>query len=118
MLAYIYIPIIPKELDTFRTTVWNHKRGRKQANKELPTGIPDYIHANPEEYECEDWGIVVSEENLVTTAEDTGVLDNFGNFLADEVMEEFRQIIPDVLEIESKDAVNAFIYLKQELSRV
>lgn len=38
LLAYVYIPVIQKELDIFRTTIWNNHRVRKQKNKELPTG--------------------------------------------------------------------------------
>ena len=49
ILSYVYIPVVQKELDVFRTTVWNHKRGRKQINKQLPTGVPDIIFENPEE---------------------------------------------------------------------
>ena len=43
ILAYVYIPVIQKELDIFRTTVWNSHRGRKQQNKKLPCGVPDHI---------------------------------------------------------------------------
>lgn len=75
MLAFIFIPVIQKELDIFRVTVWNHKRGRKQINKILPTGIPEYIYDHPEEFDAQDCGTVLLEEQLLSTAHGTNVLD-------------------------------------------
>lgn len=43
-MSYVYVPVIQKELDIFRETVWNTHRVRKQKNKELPTGVPEHIH--------------------------------------------------------------------------
>ena len=50
MLAYVYIPVIQKELDAFRCSVWNAHRIRKQKNKELPVGVPDHIYTCPERH--------------------------------------------------------------------
>lgn len=111
MLAFIYIPVIQKELDIFRTTVWNHRRGRKQENKLLPTGIPDHIYENPEEYGGEDHGIAISEDSLLQVADETGVLDRNDNFLDKGLIDEFKTII--TFEVEPKDAADVFILLKQ-----
>ena len=112
MLAFIYIPVVQKELDIFRSTVWNHKRGRKQSNKQLPTGIPDHIYQNPEEYEGENFGTEINDDDLVQIAEETHILDTVEGFLGRELMDEFSAHI-DIEEIESKDAAEAFICLKQ-----
>lgn len=112
MLAFIYVPIIQKELDIFRTTVWNHKRGRKQPGKELPTGIPEHIYENPEEYDGENYGVAIDDNDLVEIAENTGILDNIDEFLERELMDEFGQHI-DTSTVEPQDAAEAYINLKQ-----
>ena len=50
MLAFIYVPLLQRELDIFKDTIWNNHRGCKQRNKELPTGIPEHIYHFPEIY--------------------------------------------------------------------
>jgi hypothetical protein len=49
MLAYIYIPVIQKELDVFQR-IWNSHRIRKQKEARLPKGIPDHVYSFPEKY--------------------------------------------------------------------
>ena len=44
------IPVLQKQLDTFRTVVWNAHRIRTQRDTLLPDGVPDHIHDFPEEY--------------------------------------------------------------------
>ncbi len=44
------MPVVQRELDIFRETVWNSHPGRKQTKKELPYGVPDHIYHFPEEY--------------------------------------------------------------------
>ena len=56
LLAYIMIPLIQKELDTFKDTVWNSNRIRSQKDTALPNGIPNHIHAFPEAYGLEECG--------------------------------------------------------------
>jgi len=111
MLAYIFIPIIQRELDNFRFIVWNHRRGRKQDGKVLPTGIPD-IHNNPEEYEAGDCGTVITDDELVSVGLEYSI-DLEKKFIDEELFQQFAQVVPNVEEIESSDAVNQFIYLKE-----
>ena len=46
LLAFIMVPLVQKELDVFRETVWNTHTHRIRAQKDtvLPDGIPDHIH--------------------------------------------------------------------------
>jgi hypothetical protein len=69
MLAYVYIPLLQKELDTFKDTVWNNHRGRKQRRKLLPDGISEHIYQFPEQYGGIKCGTHVSDENLGEVAE-------------------------------------------------
>lgn len=112
MLAYIFIPVIQQELDDFRTTVWNHKRGRKQEGKVLPTGVPDIIHENPEEFDAENCGTDVTDDILVTVGLEY-LVDLEKNFIDEELFQQFAQVVPNVRDIESTDAVNQYIFLKE-----
>ena len=111
MLAFVYIPIVQKQLDIFRETVWNHQRGRKQTNKELPTGIPEFIFQNPEAHgDASDWGTDVTEDQLLLVAEETSVLD-LGNFINEDLYAEFSELI-EIDNIEPVDAAETFVSLK------
>ena len=56
LLAFVMIPLVQKELDIFRNTVWNTHRIRAQKDTVLPSGIPNHIYSFPEEYDLEDCG--------------------------------------------------------------
>ena len=57
LLAFIYIPVIQKEMNIFRETVWNSHRVRHQRDAQMPKGIPNHLYAFPEQYGAEDCGI-------------------------------------------------------------
>jgi len=57
LLAFIMVPLIRKELDIFRETVWNSNRNRAQRKTALPDGIPDHIYNFPEKYGLEECGM-------------------------------------------------------------
>ena len=50
------IPVSQKQLDTFRTVVWNAHRIQTQKDTLLPDGVPDHIHDFPEEYGLQECG--------------------------------------------------------------
>ena len=56
LLAFIMVPLVQKELDVFRETVWNTHRIRAQKDTVLPDGIPDHIYNFPEQYNLKDCG--------------------------------------------------------------
>ena len=114
MLAYIYIPVIQKELDTFRTTVWNNHRGSKQKDKELPTGVPEHIFRFPEKYGGEDFGIEVTEEQLEVIAEEFSIFDGTEDFLETAFRKECERHISITTNILPKEAADAYKYLKLE----
>lgn len=60
LLAFPLIPEVQKELDLFRTVVWNSHKTRKQKDTALPDGIPDHIYDFPETYGLEECGMTVS----------------------------------------------------------
>ena len=76
MLAYVYVPLLQKELDTFKDTVWNNHRGRKQRNKHLPDGIPDHNYQFPDQYGGIKCRIHVSDEDLEEVAEVSNILEH------------------------------------------
>ena len=56
LLAYIFIPLIQKEVDIFQRTIWNTHRIRAQKDTLLPAGIPNHMYDFPEEYGQEKCG--------------------------------------------------------------
>ena len=56
ILAFILIPLLQRELDTFKDTIWNTHRIRHQKDTELPSGVPNHIFFFPEEYDLEECG--------------------------------------------------------------
>lgn len=56
LLAFILIPVLQKQLDSFRNTIWNTHRIRTQKNTCLPDGVSDHIYNFPEQYGLEECG--------------------------------------------------------------
>ena len=56
LLAFVMVPLVQKELDVFRETVWNTHRIRAQKHTNLPVGIPNHIHNFPDQYGLEQCG--------------------------------------------------------------
>ncbi|XP_028414879.1 uncharacterized protein LOC114537959 [Dendronephthya gigantea] len=116
MLSFVYIPVIQKELDIFRVSVWNTHQTRKQKPKLLPTGIPEHIYSYPEQYAGEKYGLQISEELLQEVAELSGVLGSAEQFLDDAFRQECERHIPNTDEIEAVEAANAYLYLKDNFN--
>ncbi|XP_046855091.1 uncharacterized protein LOC124448125 [Xenia sp. Carnegie-2017] len=115
LLAYVYIPIIQKELDIFRECVWNNHRTRKQRGKELPAGIPEHIFHFPEKYGGEQCGIDITEEQLLEVSELSNVLEDNDDYLRPAVREERKKHLPQIHEINPNDAKEAYLYLKSHV---
>ena len=56
MLAFIYIPVLQKEMKIFRDTIWNNHRVRCQKDAQMPKGIPTHLFSFLECYDAEDCG--------------------------------------------------------------
>jgi hypothetical protein len=52
------VPVVQKELDTFRETIWNTHQIRAQKDTILPDGVPNHIYSFPEQYGLEECGNV------------------------------------------------------------
>ena len=57
LLAFIFIPVIQKEMETFRETVWNSHRVRSQREAQMPKGIPYHLYSFPEQYSADEFGV-------------------------------------------------------------
>ena len=112
MLAFIYISLIQKESNIFKNTIWNSYRGRKQAKKELPDGIPDHIYCFPEKYGGTKCGSQLEAGHLDEVAKLSNVHEGTDDYLDPPLREECERIIPNLQDIEHRDASNAFIFLK------
>ncbi|XP_028413083.1 uncharacterized protein LOC114541051 [Dendronephthya gigantea] len=116
LLSFILIPVVQRELDDFKKIVWNSHRIRHQKDTLLPDGIPDHIHAFPQEYGLEECGFHVTEDQLAEVAQHSGVLDLENDFLSPEMRQQCETIIPYPEKIESSDCAKAFLYLKRRYS--
>jgi hypothetical protein len=56
-MTFVFIPVIRKEMDVFRETIWNSHRVRSQKDTQMPKGIPNHLYAFPEEYGAEECGM-------------------------------------------------------------
>ena len=54
-MAYIFIPVLEREMKAFVEN-WNFHRIRRQKNTYLPDGIPDHIYHFPDKYGMEECG--------------------------------------------------------------
>ncbi|KAG1682566.1 hypothetical protein GQR58_010849 [Nymphon striatum] len=113
IMAYLMIPLMQKELDIFKDTIWNCHRIRAQKDTVLPCGVPDHIYSFPEEYGLEECGLPVTEEQLKEVATLSGVLNIKKDFLEAEFRRKCEQILPNIEDIEAKDCREAYMYLKE-----
>ncbi|PFX22386.1 hypothetical protein AWC38_SpisGene13094 [Stylophora pistillata] len=116
MLAYVYIPVIQKQLDVFKTSVWNNHRIRRQRQKKLPTRIPDHIYMCPDKHGGEKCGFPVTDEDLQEVAELSCALESTDDFLED-FRQECARHIPNTIQIEPDQAANASLYLKDNFDQ-
>ncbi|XP_028408204.1 uncharacterized protein LOC114530783 [Dendronephthya gigantea] len=116
LLAILMIPLMQKQLDIFKDTIWNTHRIQKQKDAELPAGIPNHMYGFPQEYEMEECGWVVSEEQLQEVGNESGVLDINDDFLEPEFRQACERVIPQPEDVAPKDIQNAFLFLKQNIT--
>ena len=98
MLAFIYVPLLQRELDTFKNTIWNNHRGRKQKKK--PNNFPERYG-----------GIPVAEDDL-EVAKLSNILNGTDDILELKFYQKSQVITPDVMKVESRKVVNVLLYLK------
>ena len=118
ILAYVYIPIVQRECDSF-VTQWNTHRIRAQNKLELPTGIPEHMFSFPENYGGTSEGTEIPAEYLAEVANLSGIvmdadIDNL-DFMEDGIKRDCEHYLPDPIEIPSKDALEAYRFLKHKL---
>lgn len=116
MLAYVYIPLLQRELDTFKEAVWNNHSTRKQRNKQLPDGIPEHIYKLPEHYGGTKCGTHISDEDLQQVAEISNILETTNDYLEPQFRAECERVFPEVKEVLPNEALLAFRVLKQNVS--
>ena len=117
MLAYIYVPVLQRELNLFSESIWNSHRGRKQKNKELPVGIPDHIYSFPALYGGSHCGFQLSDEDLQEVADLSGVLQSNTDYLEPSFRQECERHIQDAGAICSSKAADAYLLLKANFER-
>lgn len=116
LLAYVFIPVVQRECDIF-VRYWNSHRIRAQDKLEIPAGVPDHIFSFPEQYGGTNLGIPLHKDELTEVAELSGVMDgDVFDFLEARVRRECEQLISNPERVESKDAIEAFRFLKRNIN--
>ncbi|ESO91858.1 hypothetical protein LOTGIDRAFT_163218 [Lottia gigantea] len=116
ILAFVYVPIMQKELDIFRENVWNTHRGRKQKDKCLPAGVPEHIYHFPEKYGGKPCGITLTEEQLADVCDLSGVME-VKDFIDTEFYLNCENYIR-IADIKPDEADIAYLYLKSKFDTI
>ena len=114
MLAFIYIPIVQREVNIF-IELWNNSRSRLQKNTLMPDGIPNFIYNNPEEYAMVDQGWEVSLDELQAAARVSGVLAVEQDYIPVDFATRCHAVVPEPENIPSKDAARFYLTLRREI---
>ncbi|XP_020895331.1 uncharacterized protein LOC110234305 [Exaiptasia diaphana] len=112
MLAYVFIPLIQKEMDVFRDTIWNSHRVRSQKGAQVPKGVPNHLYAFPENYDAEQSGFPVNKQLLDEVADLSKVTTVGDDFLSPAIRAECERIIPHIEEVQPRDGALSYIFLK------
>ena len=115
LLAYIFIPVLQRECDTF-CRMWNSHRVRHQAGLELPTGVPNHIFAFPEKYGGKDKGVKVTYEALLEVAQLSGINNAPSDYLTQGERQILSTSLPEPETLECKYVSDAYIFLKNNNS--
>lgn len=52
------MPLMQKQLDIFKDSIWNSHRIRGQKDTNLPNGVPNHIYEFPDKYGLEECGML------------------------------------------------------------
>ena len=116
LVAYIYIPVLQKELDVFKLSVWNNHRTRQQKEKELPSGVPEHIIYNfPEQYGGQKCGFHITKEQLQEVADLSDVLEETDDYLKPAFRRECETHLPSPDSVEPAEAADAYRFLKSSV---
>lgn len=114
ILAFIYIPIVQREVNIF-IELWNNSRTRFQKNTLMPDGIPNFIYTNPEEYGMVDQGWEVSTDELQAAATVSEVLAVEQDYVPTDFAIRCRTVVPEPENIPSKDAARFYLTLRRQI---
>ena len=115
ILAYVYIPIIQRECDTF-VTYWNNHRIRAQADLKLPTGVPNHMFAFPEQYDGEHKFSIITKDHLREVANVSNILSVDMEYMDANIMQQCSNYVPEPEKIESENAADQYLFLKENVT--
>ena len=116
LLSYIYIPILQRELDIFRTTVWNNHRSRKQKDKLLPAGIPEHIYKFPERYGGSKCGISLTDDDLMEVTDLADVMESTEDYLEAGFRQECENHVTNMENLKCSEAIDSYLTLKEHFN--
>lgn len=118
MVAYIYIPVLQRECDTF-ARYWNAHRIRHQPNTDIPAGIPNVLFSCPEREGYATQGTPITQEMIADVEFVSGlsseVEDYVQKYMENELWELCCHYLPNPQELEGDDVMEAYRYLKHKI---
>lgn len=112
LLAYVFIPVLQRECDTF-VSIWNSHRIREQANMYLPNVILDHMFNFPEKYSANKIGLRVSSDDLQEVVAVSGILNVTTEFMGVNLLQLCQQHLPHPDALKCSETTTAYLYLKQ-----
>eukprot|EP00794_Sanderia_malayensis_P002235 gene2235-2546_t len=85
LMAFVYVPVVQKQLDIFQETILNNQRGRKQRAKMLPCGMPEHIYSFPKRYGARNCAYNVTDAQLEEVAELSAVFESNDDYIDQEL---------------------------------
>eukprot|EP00112_Aurelia_sp_Birch-Aquarium-sp1_P007258 Seg1790.5 transcript_id=Seg1790.5/GoldUCD/mRNA.D3Y31 product="hypothetical protein" protein_id=Seg1790.5/GoldUCD/D3Y31 len=118
LLAFVFIPVLQKQLDAFKDIVLNTHRIRAQRGTALPNGIPSHIYDFPEEYNLIDCRKIINQEDLAEIALHSNILDVEEDYLEADFREKCENLLPNpVDEMKQKqEMLMAYSKMKMRLT--
>ncbi|XP_066922251.1 uncharacterized protein [Clytia hemisphaerica] len=115
ILAYIMIPILQAELNTFKDVIWNCHRIRYQKDQVLPDGVPNHIYTVPEVHDLVECGFDVSDQDIQSLIDESGITPEDADYLDDDFRHLCEQYLPNLELVKPHECQEAYIYLKREI---
>ena len=104
LLAFLMVPLIQREIDVFKETIWNTHRIRTLSPSAFMIMISCFLS----------W--IVSEEELQQVAINSGVLEVETDYLDKDFRTECERVLPYPSKVEPKECRAAFFVSERELS--
>jgi len=115
ILSFVMVPIVQREINVFKDTVWNSHRIRYQKNCLLPNGIPNHIYAFPEKYGLKECGYRIDNTDISEATALADVHPKNVDYISQDLRKKFEEHIPFPNDVPSIHFKTAYMLLKRNV---